>query len=156
MSNAQAFATAVQAVITDLEERGFEIAEASYAYDTTPHIVATNDDGLLFVLVQGLEGPSLAEFNEEFHRDQLLPFIEAMTWHPKGRAVAERAASFDGRAALAMVGLIATDDTDSHGDTTYLTKVFPLRAIDRSGLIENPHDGASGPYRNPRTGDTND
>ena len=64
---AQPFATAVQAVIDDLEAQGYEIAEASFVHDTTPHIVATRDDDLLFVLVQGLEGPTLAQFSEEIY-----------------------------------------------------------------------------------------
>ena len=65
----------------------------------------------------------------------MLPFIEAVTWHPKGSAVAERAASFGARAVLALVGLIATDQIDTDGETAYLTKVYPWRNIDRSGAI---------------------
>jgi hypothetical protein len=136
MSNSNTrFATAVHAVIESLENSGYEIAEASLDSNSVPHVVAASDDELLFVLVQGLEGPHLADFSEEIYYAKILPFIEAVTWHPAGAAAAKLAASHAGRAALAMVGLIETEDLDEAGEPIYLAKVFPLRVIDETGLV---------------------
>jgi hypothetical protein len=142
MSNSNVrFETAVNAVIDSLEAGGYEIAEASLDSNDVPHVVATRDDELLFVLVQGLEGPHLADFSEEIYYAQTLPFIEAVTWHPVGAAAAKLAASHAGRAALAMVGLIETEDMDEAGDPIYLAKVFPLRAIDQTGQVAQAPGG---------------
>jgi hypothetical protein len=135
------FETAVNAVIDSLEASGYQIAEASVDSDAVPHIVATSDDELLFVLVQGLEGPHLADFSEEIYYAKMLPFIEAVTWHPAAAAAANLAASHAGRAALAMVGLIETEDLDEAGDPIYLAKVFPLRAVDETGLVAQLQEG---------------
>lgn len=129
------FAAAVQAVIGQLEATGYEIAEASFHAPTTPHIVAASDDELVFVIVQGLEGPHLAEFGEGIYHSQMRPLVEAVTWHPKGSAVAQLAASHGGRAMLAIVGLLATDDIGDYGEPRYMAKVFPFRSIDISGQI---------------------
>ena len=136
MSNSNIrFATAVHAVIDSLEGRGYEIAEASVDSNAVPHVVAASDDELLFVLVQGIEGPPLAEFSEEIYYARILPLVEAVTWHPAAAAAARQAAAHGARAALAMVGLIETEDLDEAGDPIYLAKVFPLRTVDETGQV---------------------
>lgn len=132
------FPTAVEAVIEFLEAGGYEIAEATLDSNSVPHIVATRDEELLFVLVQGLEGPTLAEFSEEIYYAKIQPFVDSMTWHPRAAAAAKAAASHGGRAALAMVGLIDTEDDDENGEPIYLAKVFPLRSIDETGQVAAP------------------
>lgn len=135
------FETAVNAVIDSLEASGYEIAEATLDSNSVPHVVAARDNELLFVLVQGLEGPPLADFSEEIHYAEILPFVEAVTWHPAAGAAARLAASHAGRAALALVGLIETDDRDANGEPTYLAKVFPLRTVDETGQVSQAIDG---------------
>ena len=135
MDTAPAFATAVNAVIARLEEDGYEIADASIDPHAPAHVVAERDDDLLFVLVQGLEGAPLSEFSEETYYAQILPVVESVAWHPKGRTIVDLAAPHGGRAVLALVGLIETDDLDADDNRVYLAKVFPFRAIDASGVI---------------------
>ena len=135
--SASGFATAVSAVIDSLEAAGYEIAEATVDSNSVPHVVATGEDGLLFVLVQGLEGPTLAEFSEEIYYAKILPFVEAMTWHPMAAAAAKAAAAHGAKAALALVGLIETEDRDEAGEPVYLAKVFPLRSVDETGQVSH-------------------
>ena len=135
------FETAVNAVIDSLEAGGYEIAEASFDSNDVPHVVAASDDELLFVLVQGLEGPDLTEFSEEIYYAKMLPLIEAVTWHPAAAAAAKLAASHAGRAVLAMVGLIETEAMDDAGDPIYLAKVFRLRMIDETGQVALSPEG---------------
>jgi hypothetical protein len=129
------FATAVQAVVDTLTADGQAIVEATMHANELPHVVATRDDELLFVLVQGLEGPNLAEFSEELYYGQIRPFVDSLTWHPRGSALAERAAQFGAQVMLAMVALMETGDVDAEGDRLYLAKAFPLRDVDPGGLV---------------------
>jgi hypothetical protein len=131
------FAAAVQAVLDHLQADGHEILDASFESATTPHVAASGADGLLFVLVQGIEGPPLPEFSEESYFGQIVPLVDAVTWHPKGRAVANAAAGHGARPVLALVGLLDGGD-DNDGEPVVLAKVFPLRDLDERGYVAPP------------------
>ena len=131
-----AFAIAVHAVIDDLETSGFAILEAVFEAGHTPHVVAERAGRLQFVLVQGLEGPSVAGLNEQTHYARMLALVEAVTWHPKGAEVARLAAAHQADARLALVGLLSSDATEQHAEPVYFAKLFPYRRIDPSGHIK--------------------
>jgi hypothetical protein len=135
-----AFAVAVEAVLQRLDEDGYEIVEYSASPSDLPHIVAERDGDAagrerLFVLVQGVEGPTLDEFSEEIYHGQLRPYVAAITWHPSGQALAAHAAKHAARAVLGVVALMATGETDPDGEPQYLAKSFPLRDLDASGVV---------------------
>lgn len=129
------FAVAVRAVIENLESSGFEILEAVFDASHTPHVVAERNDRLQFVLVQGIEGPYLADFSEETHYARMLALVEAITWHPKGAEVGRRAQANQGDARLAIVGLLWVEPTEQGAEPAFMAKVFPYRTIDPTGHI---------------------
>jgi len=129
------FAAAVGAVIDKLESAGFEVVDAAFEENFTPHLVGQKDDQLLFVLVHAVEGPHLSSFSEAAFNAEVLPQVESITTHPKARAVADLAQKHHGYAELVVVALLPTDDEHEDGSPIYFAKVFPSRAIDPWGRL---------------------
>lgn len=129
------FAAAVHAVIDELESAGHEIVEAEFQASFTPNVVALKDGELLFVLVQVLLGPHIADFSESVFHSAIVPFAQAVSSHPKAPAIADRAAHHHARAAFALICMLPTDERDEDGDAAYMCRAFPLREIDSSGKI---------------------
>jgi hypothetical protein len=129
------FAAAVRSVIDDLESAGHEIVEAEFDASFTPNVVALKDGELLFVLVQVLLGPHIAEFSESVFHSEIVPFAEAVATHPKALTVADRAAQHHARAVFALICMLPTDQLDADGDPAYMGRAFPLRAIDSAGTL---------------------
>jgi hypothetical protein len=129
------FAAAVHTVIDELELAGHEIVEAEFEASFTPNVVALKDGELLFVLIQVLLGPHIAEFSESVFTSEIIPFARAVSSHPKASSVADRAAQHHARAAFALICMLPTDDLDEDGDPAYMGRVFPLREIDSSGTM---------------------
>lgn len=134
-SQASLFAAAVRSAIFTLEEAGFDIVEAEFLSDFTPHVVARKDGQLLFVVVQALQGPALAQFSSQVFEAEIRPWVESIASHPKAEAVADLAAEHGAHAVLAVVCILPVDDPDDEASPRYLTKVFPMMDISPSGRV---------------------
>jgi hypothetical protein len=129
------FAAAVHAVIDELEAASHEIVEAQFEASFTPNVVALKDGELLFVLIQVLLGPHIAEFSESVFHSEIVPFAQAVSSHPKASSIADLAAQHHARAAFALICMLPTDELDEDGDPAYMGRAFPLRAIDSAGKM---------------------
>ena len=129
------FAAAVHTVIDELESAGHEIVEAEFDASFTPNVVASKDGELLFVLVQVLLGPHIADFSESVFHSEIVPFAESVSSHPKASTVAAHAAQHHARAAFALICMLPTDESDEDGDPAYMGRAFPLRGVDSSGKL---------------------
>jgi len=102
------FAAAVHTVIDELESAGHEIVEAEFEVSFTPNVVALKDGELLFVLIQVLLGPHIAEFSESVFTSEIIPFARAVSSHPES-VVGRRSRRTTSRPGRICVDLHASD-----------------------------------------------